>query len=125
MADLLIRNAWCVATMDGQRRELNGGWVAITNGFVEALGSSADPAPWAAEVVDASVVGACVVEGSVVAGAAVAVEVGGDDIVVRIRADGGNGSRIDIRSKSRVGQSDLGINARRIRDFAARLKAEN
>jgi uncharacterized protein (DUF1499 family) len=44
-----------------------------------------------------------------------------DDIVVRIRAEG-SGSRIDIRSKSRVGRSDLGNNARRIRDFAARLK---
>ena len=47
-----------------------------------------------------------------------------DDIVVRIRAEAG-GSRIDIRSKSRVGRSDLGVNANRIRDFAARLKAEN
>jgi uncharacterized protein (DUF1499 family) len=46
-----------------------------------------------------------------------------DDIVVRIRADGA-GSRIDIRSKSRVGESDLGVNARRIRHFIARLKAE-
>ena len=46
-----------------------------------------------------------------------------DDIVVRIRADG-TGSRIDIRSKSRVGESDLGVNARRIRNFMARLKAE-
>ncbi len=47
-----------------------------------------------------------------------------DDIVVRIRPDG-TGSRIDIRSKSRVGRSDLGINARRIRAFTERLKAEN
>jgi uncharacterized protein (DUF1499 family) len=47
-----------------------------------------------------------------------------DDIVVRIRPDG-TGSRVDIRSKSRVGESDLGVNARRIRDFIARLKAEN
>ena len=48
-----------------------------------------------------------------------------DDIVVRIRADGtGTGSRIDIRSKSRAGESDLGVNARRIRNFIARLKAE-
>ncbi|OFX04013.1 MAG: hypothetical protein A3D94_00425 [Alphaproteobacteria bacterium RIFCSPHIGHO2_12_FULL_66_14] len=46
-----------------------------------------------------------------------------DDIVVRIRA-AGIGSRIDIRSKSRAGESDLGVNARRIRDFIARLKAE-
>ncbi len=45
-----------------------------------------------------------------------------DDIVVRIRAEG-SGSRIDIRSKSRVGQSDLGANAHRIREFTARLKA--
>lgn len=47
-----------------------------------------------------------------------------DDIVVRIRPDGA-GSRIDIRSKSRVGESDLGVNARRIREFVARLKAEH
>jgi len=46
-----------------------------------------------------------------------------DDIVIRIRADGA-GSRVDIRSKSRVGESDLGVNARRIRHFIARLKAE-
>ncbi|MFZ5783123.1 MAG: DUF1499 domain-containing protein [Pseudomonadota bacterium] len=44
-----------------------------------------------------------------------------DDIVVRIRADG-TGSRVDIRSKSRDGRSDLGVNARRIRAFIARLK---
>lgn len=47
-----------------------------------------------------------------------------DDIVVRIRPDGA-GSRVDIRSKSRVGESDLGVNARRIREFIARLKAEH
>lgn len=46
-----------------------------------------------------------------------------DDVVVRIRADG-SGSRIDIRSKSRLGASDYGANARRIRAFAARLRAE-
>lgn len=45
-----------------------------------------------------------------------------DDIVVRIRPDGA-GSRIDIRSKSRDGDSDFGVNARRVRDFIARLKA--
>ena len=54
MADLLIRNARCIATMDSARRELNGGWVAITNGFVEAVGSAADPGPEAREVVDAT-----------------------------------------------------------------------
>ncbi len=45
-----------------------------------------------------------------------------DDIVVRIRAEGA-GSRIDIRSKSRDGGSDFGINAQRIREFIALLKA--
>ncbi len=36
-----------------------------------------------------------------------------DDVVVRVKADGA-GSRVDVRSVSRVGQSDLGANARRI-----------
>lgn len=39
-----------------------------------------------------------------------------DDIVIRITAQDG-GSRIDVRSLSRVGRSDLGANARRIRAF--------
>ena len=45
-----------------------------------------------------------------------------DDIVIRIAA-AGTGSKLDIRSMSRVGKSDLGKNAARIRDFLARLKA--
>ncbi|CAN5679747.1 DUF1499 domain-containing protein [soil metagenome] len=47
-----------------------------------------------------------------------------DDIVVRIRAQGTTGSRIDIRSKSRLGESDFGANARRIRAFMEKLRAE-
>jgi uncharacterized protein (DUF1499 family) len=43
-----------------------------------------------------------------------------DDIVVRIRAAPG-GSRIDVRSVSRVGKSDLGTNAKRIRAYLAHL----
>jgi uncharacterized protein (DUF1499 family) len=39
-----------------------------------------------------------------------------DDVVLRIGADDG-GSRLDIRSKSRVGRSDVGANAARIRAF--------
>lgn len=45
-----------------------------------------------------------------------------DDIVIRIRP-APQGSRLDIRSKSRHGLSDLGANAKRIRAFVARLKA--
>lgn len=41
-----------------------------------------------------------------------------DDVVIRLRpSDGGGGTRLDIRSASRVGRSDLGTNARRIRRF--------
>jgi uncharacterized protein (DUF1499 family) len=43
-----------------------------------------------------------------------------DDIVVRVRAVEG-GSRIDARSASRVGQSDLGANAERLAKFLAKL----
>ncbi|MGB5145826.1 MAG: DUF1499 domain-containing protein, partial [Porticoccaceae bacterium] len=39
-----------------------------------------------------------------------------DDVVIRIAGDDRE-SRIDIRSKSRVGKSDLGKNAERIRAF--------
>jgi len=48
-----------------------------------------------------------------------------DDIAIRVRPaqDGSpNLSRVDIRSKSRVGRSDIGTNARRIRAYAERLK---
>jgi uncharacterized protein (DUF1499 family) len=44
-----------------------------------------------------------------------------DDIVIRIIWEE-QGSRLDIRSKSRVGESDLGRNAARIRSFLARVK---
>lgn len=45
-----------------------------------------------------------------------------DDVVIRVKA-AGSGSRVDIRSLSRVGKSDLGTNAKRIRDFSARLRS--
>jgi uncharacterized protein (DUF1499 family) len=43
-----------------------------------------------------------------------------DDIVVRITAAAG-GSRIDMRSESRVGLSDIGTNAARVRSFLNKL----
>ncbi|WOJ92899.1 DUF1499 domain-containing protein [Congregibacter variabilis] len=39
-----------------------------------------------------------------------------DDVVIRIAGTAG-GSRLDVRSKSRVGRSDVGANAERIRKF--------
>jgi uncharacterized protein (DUF1499 family) len=44
-----------------------------------------------------------------------------DDIVVRVRADDAGGSIVDMRSKSRDGQGDMGVNAERIRRFFAAL----
>jgi uncharacterized protein (DUF1499 family) len=43
-----------------------------------------------------------------------------DDVVVRVRPEG-PGSRIDVRSVSRVGKSDVGTNAQRIRAYLADL----
>jgi uncharacterized protein (DUF1499 family) len=43
-----------------------------------------------------------------------------DDIVVRVRPEG-EGSRVDVRSVSRVGLSDLGANAARIKGLLAKL----
>ena len=45
-----------------------------------------------------------------------------DDVVVRVAAEG-TGTRVDVRSVSRVGRSDLGTNARRIRRFLEAVQA--
>jgi len=46
-----------------------------------------------------------------------------DDVVIRVRALESGGSRLDVRSVSRIGTSDLGTNAERIRTFIDRLEA--
>lgn len=46
-----------------------------------------------------------------------------DDVVVRI-TEAAQGTRVDVRSKSRVGRSDLGQNAKRVRAILARLKSQ-
>ncbi len=45
-----------------------------------------------------------------------------DDIVIRI-VETPQGTRVDVRSKSRVGRSDLGQNAKRVRTFLAKLRS--
>jgi len=45
-----------------------------------------------------------------------------DDVVVRI-VEHPNGTKVDVRSKSRVGRNDFGANAKRIRGLQAKLKA--
>ena len=57
-ADLLIHGAALVATVDDDRRELAGGWVAITDGLISGVGGSADPMPDAERIIDA---GGCLV----------------------------------------------------------------
>jgi uncharacterized protein (DUF1499 family) len=44
-----------------------------------------------------------------------------DDIAIRVAAEGA-GSRIDIRSLSRQGKGDLGVNAARVRAYIAALR---
>ncbi|MEM8988286.1 MAG: DUF1499 domain-containing protein [Pseudomonadota bacterium] len=45
-----------------------------------------------------------------------------DDIVIRIRQEAAGRSRIDIRSASRVGMSDLGANAARIKKLVKKME---
>jgi cytosine/adenosine deaminase-related metal-dependent hydrolase len=51
-ADLVVAGARCVATVDAERREIDGGWVAVTDGLVSAVG--AGPAPEGDVVLDAT-----------------------------------------------------------------------
>lgn len=52
IADLVIVNARCVATVDAARREIDGGWVAITDGLISGVGNGV--APSAIDTIDAS-----------------------------------------------------------------------
>lgn len=45
VVDLVIDDAWLVATMDPERRELTGGWVAIDGGLITAVGEAAQAPP--------------------------------------------------------------------------------
>jgi cytosine/adenosine deaminase-related metal-dependent hydrolase len=52
-ADLLVVGAELVATVDAGRREIPGGWVAVTGGFVSAIGGPAEARPTAARTIRA------------------------------------------------------------------------
>lgn len=49
-----------------------------------------------------------------------------DDVAIRVaaRTDGQPGSRIDVRSHSRQGRHDFGVNAARVRAYSAKLKEQ-
>jgi cytosine/adenosine deaminase-related metal-dependent hydrolase len=53
LADLLVRDADHVVTMDDARVEISGGWVAIDGGFVTAVGGPADDPPAATRTLSA------------------------------------------------------------------------
>jgi cytosine/adenosine deaminase-related metal-dependent hydrolase len=47
VTDLVVAHARCVATLDARRRELGDGWVAVSDGLVEAVGVGEPPAAMA------------------------------------------------------------------------------
>ena len=46
-----------------------------------------------------------------------------DDVVIRVRGEGTD-SRVDMRSRSRDGLGDSGVNAKRVRAYTEAFKAE-
>jgi cytosine/adenosine deaminase-related metal-dependent hydrolase len=54
LCDLLVTGADLVATVDDDRREIAGGWVAIDDGLVVALGGPSDAAPTGRDVLSAA-----------------------------------------------------------------------
>lgn len=52
-ADLLIKDATLVATVDTDRREINSGWLAITDGVITAMGGINDMMPQSRQVLSA------------------------------------------------------------------------
>ncbi len=52
-AELVVRNSDLLVTMDADRREIRGGWVAIADGFVIGVGEAGQE-PGADRVIDAS-----------------------------------------------------------------------
>ena len=87
--------------------------LAPTAAFVKAL-AAANAMEWSIVAADSSA-------GRIEATATTRVFRFKDDVVIRIRPHDG-GSRVDIRSVSRIGGGDLGKNASRIREFIVRLR---
>jgi uncharacterized protein (DUF1499 family) len=69
-----------------------------------------------------TVVGSDAAEGRIEAVATSSLFGFADEVTIRITPEG-SGSRVDMRSRSRLGQIDRGTNARRIREWQADLRA--
>lgn len=83
-----------------------------------------EPALAAAEAQGWTIVAADPVRGRIEATATTPLMRFVDDVVVRLRPQaGGAGARVDVRSKSRLGRSDLGANARRVTAYLDALRA--
>ena len=54
MTDLLVRNARLVATVNAERTEIGGGWVAVTDGLVSGVGPAGSEPAGATRTVDAA-----------------------------------------------------------------------
>ena len=54
VVDLVVANAGLLVTMDDGRREQRGGWVAIDDGFVTAIGAASEAPPAAARTIYAA-----------------------------------------------------------------------
>jgi cytosine/adenosine deaminase-related metal-dependent hydrolase len=52
-ADLLVLDADLLVTVDDARREIPGGWVAVTGGVISGVGGAGDPPPDAVRTLDA------------------------------------------------------------------------
>lgn len=52
-ADLVIGDARLIATVDSNRREIAGGWIACTNGLISAIGGPRDEPPVATKTIGA------------------------------------------------------------------------
>jgi cytosine/adenosine deaminase-related metal-dependent hydrolase len=53
-ADLVIADADLIATVDAERREIRGGWIAIENALISAVGGPGDAPPEAARTLSAA-----------------------------------------------------------------------
>jgi uncharacterized protein (DUF1499 family) len=87
----------------------------VDQAFAKALAAAKAMTDW-------EIVAEVPAEGRIEATATSSVMLFKDDVAIRVRAQDA-GSRIDIRSKSRIGVGDVGANAERIRAYIEKLKA--
>ncbi len=53
-ADLVVEHARMIATVDIDRREIPGGWIAVTDGLIRGIGDAGDTPPESARRISAA-----------------------------------------------------------------------